>query len=93
MSGASSREVHLRNLVILWLVGTVALFALIPDSRVVAQYVRDAYLASPEPVETEDGVALTHYALVVGPMAYVPYPWIAAGLVGLVVYVVRARRG
>lgn len=84
---------RLRNLVTLWLVVAVALFVLIPDSRVVAQFVWDAYVAKPEPVETGDSVVLTDYALVVGPIAYLPYLWIAAGLVGLVVYLVRARRG
>lgn len=91
--GAYSRGVRLRNLVILWLVVAVALFVLIPGGRVVAQFVWDAYLATPESIETEDGVVFTHYALVVGPTAYLPYLWIAAGLLGLMVYLVRARRG
>lgn len=79
---------------ILWLVVAVALFVLIPENRVVAQFVWDAYIAGPEYIETDDGdgVALTGYVLIVGPIAYVPYVWIAGGLVGLVVYLVRARR-
>jgi hypothetical protein len=85
---------RLRNFVILWLVVAVALFVLIPDSMAVAQFVWDAYIAKPEPeyVEFEGAVVLTGYALIVGPTAYVPYVWIAVGVVALVVYLVRARR-
>jgi hypothetical protein len=78
--------------VILWLVVAIALFVLIPESRVVAQFVWDAYIVEPEYVEQGGEVVLTSYALVVSPIAYVPSVWVALGVIGLLVYLVRSRR-
>jgi hypothetical protein len=81
-----------RDFVILWLVVAVALFVLIPESRVVAQFVWDSYIAGPEYIESDDAVVLTSSALIVSWMAYLPYVWLALGVLGLLTYVVRSRR-
>jgi hypothetical protein len=78
--------------VILWLAAAVALFAFIPDSRVVARFVWDSFIAAPEYVETEGAVVLTSYALIVSPIAYLPYVWLTLGVIGLIVYLIRSRR-
>jgi hypothetical protein len=81
-----------RDFVILWLVAAVAIFVLIPESRMVAQFVWETYVSGPDYVETEDAVVLTDHALVVSPVAYLPYIWIALGAIGLIVYLSRSRR-
>lgn len=81
----------MRNVVTLWLLVGVALFVLIPESRFVAQFFWDSYIAGPEYTESEGAVALTSSALVVSPLAYLPYVWLALGVVGLPVYAVRSR--
>ena len=83
---------RVRDLVILWLVVAVVLFVLIPESRVVAHFVWDSYIVGPEYVESEDAVVLTSHALIVGAVAYLPYVWLAAGVVGLLIVLVRSRR-
>ena len=84
---------RLRNLVNLCVVVAVALFLLIPESRVVALFVWEGYIFGPpdEYTEADGTVVLTQYALNVSPLAYLPYVWLAVGLVALVVHLVRLR--
>jgi hypothetical protein len=85
-------RIRLRHSVILWLGIAVALFVLIPESRAVAEFQWN--MRFPDEMDTEDGAtALVSYALVVSPLAYLPYMWIAAGLLALVVRAVHARQG